>query len=117
MIEELIKKYPEFFSDSSYPGMFYVEDGWVPLIEKGIKDLIALGQKPYPRAVQIKEKFGGLRWYVDRATPEQYMIIDRTERESCRTCEVCGAPGTIKGRRWLKATCEEHDEKNLPEGG
>jgi len=43
--------------------------------------------------VQIKEKFGGLRFYVSKATERQRGMIQLASALSERTCECCGAPG------------------------
>ena len=43
---------------------------------------------------QIKEKFGGLRFYVDGGlSPEHQGMVALAEALSYRICETCGAPG------------------------
>ena len=65
--------------------------------------------KPYPViAVQVKEKFGSLRFYIEGGTDEDYAAIDLAESVSVRTCEVCGSPGKLRGNHWLKTLCDEH---------
>jgi len=61
-----------------------------------------------PIAVQVKEKFGGLRFYVATATPEQYNIISFAEHLSMTTCDVCGKMGKRSGRGWIVTRCKEH---------
>ena len=61
-----------------------------------------------PCAIQVKEKFGSLRFYASEASPTQQAYIDFAEVLSAKTCEVCGEPGTLTGSRWLKATCSRH---------
>ena len=61
-----------------------------------------------PVASQIKEKFGGLRFYVDRATEEHYNYIAFAESMSYRTCERCGAPGKLFTNGWHVVLCDEH---------
>ena len=63
-----------------------------------------------PVAVQVKEKFGGLRFYVDRATDEHYNFTSFAESMSYRTCEVCGAPGKIYADGWHRTLCDIHAE-------
>ena len=76
-----------------------IPDGWAPLVERLIVDLIDLG---WDRdCQQIKEKFGGLRFYIgsgDAAVPEYKhdLIAARiadAEEEALRTCMVCECPG------------------------
>ena len=69
-----------------------------------------------PVVSQIKEKFGTLRFYVDRATDKHHNYIAMAEAMSARTCEVCGNPGHIRGKGWLYTACDEHTrEEDLVE--
>lgn len=86
-----------------------VGKGWRPLIrglDANLRDL-----DPDYQIGQIKEKFGGLRYYIDAITDEQrneaYRLIHRAEDLSFSTCEECGGPGercTI-GAYWVKTLC------------
>jgi hypothetical protein len=58
--------------------------------------------------MQVKEKFGALRFYVDEAETELYDLIDAAEKASETTCETCGEPGKIVTTGWFKATCGKH---------
>jgi hypothetical protein len=61
-----------------------------------------------PVAVQVKEKFGGLRFYVQAATDKHYQYISFAESMSYRTCEVCGAPGKTYTDGWHTTLCDIH---------
>ena len=61
-----------------------------------------------PIVVQVKEKFGTLRFYVQAASEEQYNYISFAESMSGCTCETCGKPGKRLGRGWVYTACEEH---------
>lgn len=61
-----------------------------------------------PVAVQIKEKFGGLRFYVDRASDEHYNYIHFAESMSYHTCELCGKLGKLYTDGWHTVLCDEH---------
>lgn len=63
-----------------------------------------------PFAVQVKEKFGGLRFYVHAATNKHYNYISFAESMSYRTCEECGAPGKTYTDGWHKTLCDIHAE-------
>lgn len=63
-----------------------------------------------PVAVQVKEKFGGLRFYVQAATDKHYNFISFAESMSYRTCEMCGAPGKTYTNGWHTTLCEIHAE-------
>ena len=63
-----------------------------------------------PVAVQVKEKFGGLRFYVQAATDAHYQYISFAESMSYRTCESCGAPGKRYTDGWHTTLCDIHAE-------
>lgn len=64
--------------------------------------------KKVPVAVQVKEKFGGLRFYVHAATDKHYNYINFAESMSYRTCEECGAPGKRYTDGWHRVLCDVH---------
>jgi hypothetical protein len=63
-----------------------------------------------PVAVQVKEKFGGLRFYVQAATDKHYQYISFAESMSYRTCEECGNPGKTYTDGWHTTLCDIHAE-------
>jgi len=82
-------------------------NGWLPLIEALIVDLIALGWDR--NCAQVKEKLGSLRFYIDGVeTPEIRARIGAAESLSSQTCERCGKPGRILREGWVLA-CECED--------
>jgi hypothetical protein len=63
------------------------------------------------RAVQVKEKFGTLRFYTNSVSPEIDAYINFAENMSAITCDVCGNKGKINEGGWLKVRCEQHEEE------
>lgn len=59
------------------------------------------------QALQVKEKFGGLRFYATNLTPEMNGAVRMAELISSRTCELCGAPAeTDDGSSgWIFTEC------------
>ena len=60
------------------------------------------------RIVQIKEKFGGLRWY-DAGIPKDSKIFDiiaKYAEISYKTCGVCGKPATKMTKGWIYPYCD-----------
>ena len=51
---------------------FECGDGWEPLIRRLCGDLRKIGPEADFRVAQVKEKFGGLRFYCDGGTDELY---------------------------------------------
>ena len=87
-------------------------EGWNDLIFKLHYKLLELD--PEYRIYQIKEKFGGLRYYIE-GNKEAQDATWVAEDESFKTCEVCGEPGELRQNRWWKTLCDKHDkERNAP---
>ena len=89
---------------------FRIEKGWFPLIKKLITDLIEVG---WNREICcIKEKFGGLRFYITEGSDEVWNLILNAEEESLNVCEKCGSPGKIRTDiGWLLTLCDKHYNK------
>ena len=60
-----------------------------------------------PVAAQVKEKFGGLRFYVDGGTPKHHAYISFAEVMSHRICEDCGATKDVSQTTggWVRTLC------------
>ena len=129
--KKLCEKYPKIFKNRNgsmqetcmYWG-FSHDDGWYDIIDSlcaSIQNHInnkryqfrEMSQEDFDEehqvvAAQVKEKFGGLRFYVDGGDDWVYGAISMAESMSYRTCEVCGAPGKTRGTGWVRTTCDEH---------
>lgn len=57
---------------------------------------------------QIKEKFGGLRFYYSGGDAEISGMVRMAESWAGASCETCGAPGTSGSRGWIKTLCATH---------
>lgn len=55
--------------------------------------------------IQIKEKFGGLRYYVGRVGDLGYDLINKAEELSYKTCERCGRAGKERPTGWVLTLC------------
>jgi len=92
-----------------------VGPGWHDIIERLIPDLLALGWTG--EVSQVKEKFGGLRWYCDSdGASGIYDRISQAEDESFKTCEYCGAPGKPRDLSWIKTLCDKCAEPRNDKG-
>ena len=63
---------------------------------------------PYITASQVKEKFGGLRFYTNGYNEAVSAMISMAESMSYRTCEVCGNPGRSNNYGWISTLCDTH---------
>ena len=79
-----------------------VGPGWGPLIDE-VYDRLPSDTI----VIQVKEKFGGLRIYVDAAPEEFLNFLDEIEDKSWTVCETCGKPGEIRMKGWIKVRCDE----------
>lgn len=128
-VESIESKYPEMFT-KPYGG-FAVGSGWHTLVTNLIDTIYThvqwrkrvrenlLKENPYnrpipedvnyPVVVQIKEKFGTLRFYTDGVGDEYCQgAIALAELMSGHICEVCGAPGERRSDGWIQTLCDEH---------
>jgi hypothetical protein len=86
----------------------WCERGWYPIVVDVDHQLAEMD--PAYVVHQVKEKFGGLRYYFtpsDTASKDQvrqmHEVASRAERQAAITCEVCGATVDVdlrRGARW-----------------
>ena len=67
-----------------------------------------------PVAVQVKEKFGALRFYINAGSDEIFKKIHSYENQSYETCETCGEKGELRLVGWYKTLCNKHHEERKP---
>lgn len=97
---------------------FECGSGWYDLIlnlslkvEQLTEELKDRGIEPeyLPVVVQVKEKYGGLRFYLNVGTDEMDQLIEKAEEESLRICDLCGAAGELRVIDGIYMTrCYEH---------
>ena len=108
--EDLIEKYPLTFR---LLRDFCCGEGWRGLLTDLcdlIEPIIAAMPDDDHRAaaIQVKEKFGGLRFYMYGSTPEIDAAISVAEARAEKTCERCGAPGVLSSdspHGWVSVKC------------
>lgn len=86
--------------------------GWDHLVQPLLVELEQLGGK----ILQVKEKFGGLRFYYlleeNHLLPNNFaQKVDEAELQSVATCEVCGEPGFRRSGGWIKTLCDQHHQE------
>lgn len=81
-------------------------DGWFDLEWKLCEALEALGVGAEYKLFQIKEKYGTLRWYDSDVSEAVHVLVHEAEKESAKTCEECGQPGTIRSGGWYRTLCD-----------
>ena len=61
--------------------------------------------------LDIKEKWGGLRFYTGGTSEATEDIIEAAEEESYTICEMCGEPGKPREGGWIKTLCDRCSEE------
>ena len=116
-------KEPEWIADlkarhallfrSIHPSNFGVGEGWKGIVTGLCEDLDALGLTDLV-VVQVKEKFGGLRFYVqgegDDAREAVSALIREAEAKAWLTCDTCGAPGDTRQMATLCHPCRDKEQ-------
>ena len=82
----------EQFKTSREAVLDQVPDSWKPIVDKLIDDLFQVGWNG--EIAQIKEKFGGLRFYINYGSDAIFDLIDKAEDESETVCINCGELAT-----------------------
>jgi hypothetical protein len=101
---------------------YFCEDypGWAPLVQDLHDKLIVIYGEPY-HLLQIKEKYGGLRFYQahpqhDHVSAEKveagYAAVVAAEAEAYRRCDQCGTKENVTtAGPWLRTLCGDCREK------
>jgi hypothetical protein len=126
--EKLYKNYPKIFAQKDLPMSetcmcwgVACDDGWYDLIDKlcsDIQDYIDVNKLEQVEAVQVKEKFGGLRFYVDHSDEHVEDLITDAEIESLVTCERCGSKENVGKTTggWIVTICKDCADKDNIKG-
>lgn len=126
------ERHPSMFA-KPYGG-FAIGPGWWPIIESLCRAIdghtkwhndtrqALLTDNPFDRKIpeavtpvvihQIKEKFGGLRFYYEGGDAQIRGMVTMAEAWASRTCETCGAPGKIRSGGWLRTLCDTHEAQH-----
>ena len=88
---------------------FEVGDGWYGILEDLITKIKNMDADKAVKVIQIKEKFGSLRVYVEAGWDELYGLIDAAEAKSYKTCEHCGSTDGVTQNKtgWVQTLCSK----------
>lgn len=106
-----LAEFPNLFHQANLSEMS-VGAGWTELLWDLCASIEAMAVRgdedgaPF-RILQVKEKFGGLRFYAKGTSIEVWTLIQEACTRSERVCEACGAPGSrCVIDNWIKTLCE-----------
>ena len=121
--KELIDIFPDLYKGSdprSAIALFGFEcgDGWFDLLKELLIEIKAIcvdNPGITVRVVQVKEKFGGLRFYVDGWNEEVSQLIAEARGKACFACENCGKPSLKQEdeNTWEWTVCSEECKAKL----
>jgi len=105
--DEIVEEY-----DYEYTLLDEMPNGWrLAFGEQMCQEIMeVLEQTPYKdeyRIMQIKEKYGSLRWYSAPAPREVQEIVHKYEEISGLLCIRCGAPAEYITKGWINPLCGE----------
>jgi hypothetical protein len=119
--QKLVARWPTWFNtggdirDTAMPRGFEHGDGWFDILWRLCEDLEPLVAEfevaggPKFEVLQAKEKFGGLRFYVNCCRNEAIrQRIGIAADDSLRICEVCGQPGKLREGRSIRTMRDHH---------
>ena len=104
------EEHPEY--DWSYTELDEMPFGWKKafgeqICEEIMQELVEHDCVDQYRILDIKEKYGSLRWYDSGGTEKIYNeIIPKYEALSEKTCIRCGAPATKISTGWISPWCD-----------
>jgi hypothetical protein len=109
------ERFPKMFS-KPYGG-FACGEGWWPVLANlcaNVQHHLDWKNKtsevvPQVTVAQIKEKFGGLRFYYEGGDEQIQGMVRMAEAWAGNTCETCGKPGRQREGGWIKTLCDEHE--------
>lgn len=110
----LFETYPNLYrlrNDPRQPISYGFEcgDGWFDIIDRLSDQLEKTDVRLSSPAVQIKQKFGQLRFYLQNASTADMNRTWEAQLECDRTCEVCGAQPALNTavRGYWQVNCDE----------
>lgn len=92
--------------------------GWYPLIEPIFNYIEEYNkdkkEEDKIEILQVKEKFGGLRFYTNFYTDDLRKLIREAESKSYTTCELCGTTDNIGYTSgYILTICEDCHKKQM----
>lgn len=125
----ILKKYPKIFAQKELPMTqscmawgLEIGYGWMWIIDMAcgmIQNHIDFENRTENKvaqfeATQVKEKFGGLRFYNTGCDDYTEAIVDFAENLSYKVCEMCGTTQNVSQNEsgWIVTLCDKCRKEN-----
>ena len=113
--KQMEARFPKMFAEPY--GGFACGEGWWPILEAlcgQIQHHVDWKNKQSEVVAQvtvnqIKEKFGGLRFYYSGGDDAIDGMVRMAESWAAHSCETCGSPGKSRSGGWIKTLCDHHE--------
>ncbi len=127
--KKMEEAYPKMFGQPY--GGFAVGKGWYPILEKLCSNIqshidhvnsrreylltknedndVIPDAVPQVTVAQIKEKFGGLRFYYEGGDEQIHGMVRMAEAWADVACEECGGIGKRRHGGWVRTLCDVHE--------
>ena len=124
--KDIIRKFE--YKGQQVPFSFDCGDGWYTLVDELCSDIVNVIENDKSRLdydkkegkdvtesdyecvqvtiSQVKEKFGGLRFYTYGGSDYVRGMITFAESMSYKICEDCGNPGKLSQQGWWRTLCD-----------
>jgi hypothetical protein len=124
-LDKLIEQYPIVFKHLDKTGYHNLPSGWYKIVDRLCSELSVIleealeanpenPEEPLFSVLQVKEKFGGLRFYYMMNTKDDELYrriqtaVDTAEDTSYSTCQITGNIGVLcKDGSHYMTLCEE----------
>jgi len=124
-LDKLIEQYPIVFKHLDKTGYHNLPAGWYKIVDRLCSELSTIleealeanpenPEEPLFSVLQVKEKFGGLRFYYMMNTKDDELYrriqtaVDTTEDTSYSTCQITGNIGVLcKDGSHYMTLCED----------
>ena len=124
-LDKLIEQYPIVFKHLNKTGYHNLPAGWYKIVDRLCSELSVIleealevnpetTEEPLFSVLQVKEKFGGLRFYYMMNTKDDELYrriqtsVDNAEDASYSTCQITGNIGVLcKDGSHFMTLCEE----------
>lgn len=132
--KKMAEKFPRYFGEGKRYGGFAIGEGWYAIIESLMSQIdhytkwkrnmrardlknfragdISVTVTPkvnWIKVEQIKEKFGGLRFYYQGGDAQISGMVTMAEAWAGRSCETCGDRGERRSGGWIRTLCDKHE--------
>lgn len=117
LTEEILNRCPNIFRGQPE---ILCANGWYEIILDLSVAIEAITQKlksegvgldDLPKVVQVKEKFGTLRYYIHNTSDDIERLRDLAQTKSASTCERCGMKGTLRYGSYVLTLCNDCNSK------